>query len=207
MTWLSDWVQNIVVVVIICTIIEMILPKGNNKKYIKMVISIFILFTIISPVISKITNKEFNLDSFDYEKYFTNTTYTVSTDTLEQNNEKNIENTYKQNIKADIIYRLKENGYIVSISSIDIEFKDERKYGKINELVLVVNSINKSNVNSTNKNNMEEIENVNEIDVNINNTSIESDNENRSLKESNIEEIKQCLKSAYEIDKENIKIT
>ena len=35
MNFLNSWLQGIVVAVIIATILELILPKGNTKKYIK----------------------------------------------------------------------------------------------------------------------------------------------------------------------------
>lgn len=38
MEWFSSWAQGIVVAVIIGTIIEMILPEGSSKKYIKVVV-------------------------------------------------------------------------------------------------------------------------------------------------------------------------
>ena len=41
--WLSNWSQAIIVAVIIGTIIEMILPEGNSKKYIKVVIVLKLL--------------------------------------------------------------------------------------------------------------------------------------------------------------------
>ena len=63
--WLNTWAQRIIIVVIICTIIEMILPEGKNKKYIKIVMGIYVVFTIISPIIAKINNKE----KIDLEKY------------------------------------------------------------------------------------------------------------------------------------------
>ena len=34
---IKAWVENIIIVVIISIIIEMILPEGNNKKYVKVV--------------------------------------------------------------------------------------------------------------------------------------------------------------------------
>ena len=67
-SFISSWAEQIIVAVIIATIIEMILPSGNNKKYIKVVIGIYVLFTILSPIIGKIT--KIDLESFDYEKYF-----------------------------------------------------------------------------------------------------------------------------------------
>ena len=37
---ISSWAEQVIIAMIIATIIEMILPKGNSKKYIKMVIGI-----------------------------------------------------------------------------------------------------------------------------------------------------------------------
>ena len=47
---LNIWIQSLVIAIAITTIIEMILPNGNNKKYIKIVCSIYILFTILTPL-------------------------------------------------------------------------------------------------------------------------------------------------------------
>lgn len=67
-SFISSWAEQIIVAVIIATIIEMILPNGNSKKYIKVVIGIYVLFTILSPILGKITNIDFN--NIDYDKYF-----------------------------------------------------------------------------------------------------------------------------------------
>lgn len=57
-SFISSWTQGIIVSVIIASIIEMILPDGNSKKYVKVVIGVFILFSIVSPVINKFTKKK-----------------------------------------------------------------------------------------------------------------------------------------------------
>ena len=59
MGWVSNWIQGIIIAVVISTIVEMILPEGNSKKYIKVVIGVYILFSIVSPVISKVTGNSF----------------------------------------------------------------------------------------------------------------------------------------------------
>ena len=46
--WIGSWVQGIVIAVVISTIIEMILPDGNIKKYVRTVIGVYIVFVIIS---------------------------------------------------------------------------------------------------------------------------------------------------------------
>ena len=43
--FINNWVQGIVVAVIISTIIEMLLPKGSMKKYIKVIIRyVYLIF-------------------------------------------------------------------------------------------------------------------------------------------------------------------
>ena len=48
---IKTWVENIIIVVIISIIIEMILPEGNNKKYVKVVSGLYILYVIINPIL------------------------------------------------------------------------------------------------------------------------------------------------------------
>ena len=57
--WLKNWTNSIIVAVIIAVIFELIIPNGNNKKYIKMVISLYVLFVILDPIISKFTRFRF----------------------------------------------------------------------------------------------------------------------------------------------------
>ena len=48
----------------------MILPEGNCKKYIKVVIGIYVLFTIVSPVITKLSGKEIKVSEIlDLNEY------------------------------------------------------------------------------------------------------------------------------------------
>ena len=46
-SFINSYVKGIVVAVIISTIIEMILPEGKIKKYVKTVIGAYIVFIIM----------------------------------------------------------------------------------------------------------------------------------------------------------------
>ncbi len=83
---ISLWCRNIVIVVVISSIIEMILPDNKNKKYIKVVIGITILFTIIHPIIGN----SFDNISLELENSFT------------MNVVNNSEESYKREIKKSI---------------------------------------------------------------------------------------------------------
>ena len=104
MEFISSWVQGIIVVVVIATIIEMILPNGNSKKYIKIVIGVYIIFNIISPIINKFTGNELDFTSIiDINKYEEEmSTYEVNTKDLEQNNNSTIKEVYILNLKKDM---------------------------------------------------------------------------------------------------------
>ena len=67
--FLSNWIGQIAIAVIIVSIFEMVLPKGNLKKYIKVVLGIYVIYCLISPFVNK--SKLFDLDNINIEKYTT----------------------------------------------------------------------------------------------------------------------------------------
>lgn len=131
--FLNSWTNGIVVAVIIGSIIEMILPEGNNKKYVKIVIGIFLLFTIISPVIKNFSGDIDLSNIVKYEEYLN--TATVSTSTVISN--KDILNTFKKNLSNEIKNTLESNGY--KVNAIDLYISSEEKnYGEILKIILNV---------------------------------------------------------------------
>ena len=48
------WCEEIIVSVIVAIIIEMFVPQGNIKKYVRVVIGIYIMFVILNPIVSNI---------------------------------------------------------------------------------------------------------------------------------------------------------
>ncbi|MBO5478911.1 MAG: stage III sporulation protein AF [Clostridia bacterium] len=161
---LSSWAEQIIVAVIIATLIEMILPSGNNKKYIKAVIGVYILFTIISPVFG--TKIQFN--EIDYESYFKNTeSYQTMSDSLTSNNDQSVEEIYIANLKQDMKQKLKEKGYLAEKIAIRIELQEGENYGRVIEIDLTVSKMKEE----TSKENTSTNININTIDkISIGNT-------------------------------------
>ena len=95
--FISSWAEQIVLAVIVATIIELILPKNKNKKYIQMVIGVYVLFNIISPIIKnkeKISVEEYNID-----KYETKSQYEVDQSSMDER----IEKIYLEELKNNAI--------------------------------------------------------------------------------------------------------
>ena len=131
--WISTWAQGIIVAVIIATIIEMILPNGNCKKYIKVVIGIYILFTIVSPIITKVTGNNFNIsEELNLDKFYEEADSKSIYNELNENNSDNIRNIYIANLKTDIESKLKNKNYYVVSCEIEIENEETYEISKVN---------------------------------------------------------------------------
>lgn len=203
MEFITSWVQEIIIAVIIGSIIEMLLPNGNSKKYIKVVIGVYIVFSIVSPVISKFTRSELKLDSIiDINKYEDKiASYEIETKNLENINNSNIKEVYILNLKKDIKAKIEDKGYIVNSIKIEIENTDEYKVKNIN----ITLSKRENKKEETEEKNINEIEKVN-IEVKIENSTTEESTQMIRLTKKEINEIKDYISSVYEIDKKDINI-
>ena len=163
---INRWMKQIIFAVVITIIIEMLVPEGKNKKYIKMITNIYIIFIIVSPIFSKLTLKEIDLN----EIFINESTKTVAASSID--NTKYIEERYIKNIKESINTNLSNIGYEVKNIDVFINIKDE-KYGQIEKIRLSVEKkqkeeikkIEKVSIGTENNSNMEQ--NLSEEDIQI----------------------------------------
>ncbi len=203
--WISTWAQGIIVAVIIATIIEMILPNGNCKKYIKVVIGIYILFTIVSPIITKVTGNNFNIsEELNLDKFYEEADSKSIYNELNENNSDNIKNIYIANLKTDIESKLKNKNYYVVSCEIEIENEETYEISKVN--LTLEKDINVQQNTEKNNNVVNTIAEVNEINIQISQNTQNSENKDnkRNLTMYEKNEVKEYLQETYDIKKENI---
>ena len=119
---MSGWLIGIVGVVSLGVLIEVLLPEGENSKYIRGIFSIIVIFVIISPLPK--------LAKGDYINGFTSQTQDIS-----------IDKEYYDSVKEDIQKRIEDNlkeklekaGY--NDLSFNIQFDEEYVY-MINKVVV-----------------------------------------------------------------------
>lgn len=195
--FINSWAQGIILAVIIATIIEIILPEGKNKKYVKTVIGVYILFTIIYPLINKFTKTNINT-------LIENTTKQMSTyqenNSLKIDTDKYIESTYKKKIEEDIRKRANEKNLNITSLNVYIETEDENRYGMLNSLVMKV----EKNETSKKNNDVNQIKEVN-ISKNVQNNEI-IENKDKTVTEKEINEFKEYINATYYLEKEKIHI-
>lgn len=206
MEFLNSWLQGIVISVIVATIIEMILPAGNTKKYVKVVLGIYVVFNIITPIINQFTDSSFELSSvINIEEYTKKMeTYEVTTTDIDKSNEENIMQIYISNLKNDITAKLKEKEYLVK--KINVEIENDETY----EIKSIILSLEKEETQEGQESQTENEVVINEIqtvEIQIGEKKKEEKSEEKnSLTEKEEKEIKEYLSSVYEIKEKQITI-
>ncbi|MDO4382027.1 MAG: stage III sporulation protein AF [Clostridia bacterium] len=195
-SWISSWAQGIIMAVIIGAIIEMILPEGNSKKYVKIVIGVYVLFTIISPVISKITGKTIQVsDILELNKYIEETENNSKLYvTLDEDNSNNIKDIYESSLRNDIKAKIEAKGY--NAKNIKLEIEDDEEYTLKKIDIEIYKNMEK---------NKKDIETIQNVDINISQKSTENDMQEK-LSEKDKRKLKDYLSGVYELDEKNINI-
>ena len=179
MKFLSSWASGIIVAIIAATILEMILPEGNNKKYIKVIIGIYVLFTIISPVVSGLLDEEFDIEAI----FASASEYELSTEKVETNTDKVILSTYVTNLKEDVRKKLLDKGYNVDEINIKVG-ENETNYGQIQKMDIIISKIEGNNI----------VQEIEMVDINI----AKPKEEKINIPQVEIQELKQYLAKTYE---------
>lgn len=202
--WLNSWAQGIIVAVVIATIIELILPEGSCKKYVKVVIGIYILFTIIAPVIGKVSKKDIDINDIlntqKYEQEISKNNNDIYKK-FESNNSRTIKDIYVSNLETDIKSKLKDKGY--EVINTYIKVKNDKNYSIDKISVDVVKKENSKQNEKENKN--ESIENIS-INIQISNDKNSEESKTVSINETEKQNIKKYLSDTYQLEETNIKI-
>lgn len=205
-TFLSSWVKNLSLALIVVSILEMILPNNKTKKYIKTIMGLYILFSIISPFIKNSNN--LNLSEFNINSYAEGIVEASSNEVVNQESmDKRIKKIYVQELEKDITSKIKEKGYTVSNCKVDVDGIED---GNIKNITVKLKDKNE-NLNSTanDKNNNINIENVlveeiQKVKIQVSNKEEQQSNYNRSEDEENQNESKQNSEANSKITKTDI---
>jgi len=196
--FLRNWVKDIAIMFILLSMVELVLPNENMKRYINVVIGFMIIVVIISPFV-RLINSNFNLEKEVFKNMVENVQFQYDEDLeLQKIQEKQIKETYLNKIKNDIKETLDGvTDYDIDDIKISI-FEDEENYGNIKDIQIVMGTKNGSKDYHQDSVNTIKIE-----EIRINNSHLEA-NETAQFKDD--EKIKDILNEKYSIPKDNIKV-
>lgn len=183
-SFLKTWIEQLAIAVVIASLFELIIPKGNLKKYIKIVLGLYVVFSIISPFVN--SNALYDIKE-DFKIKNEITENQIATNQKSMDNRLQV--LYVDGLKKDITKKIEENGYKVQSINVDANLNADGVDPGIHKIYL---SLTKKQIG---------IEDVNKVEINVNNKKTEKGEENEDIKK-----IKNILAQTYEISEEIISI-
>ena len=198
--FLSSWVKNLSLALIIVSILEMILPNNKTKKYVRTVMGLYILFSIISPFIEN--SSKINLNNIDLDSYTENTkTASSKVEEVDQTSMDNrINEIYKEELQKDITQKIEEKGYKVETCKV-VAYISE-KNSEIEKITIKINGkINEENDNDVKNNTIEnkivtEIQKIQKVNIGVGENK-ENKEEETNITKTDIKIIKDFLIKEY----------
>lgn len=182
--FLSKWAEGIVIAVVIATIIELILPNTNNKKYVKMIVGVYIVFTIISPIVNEFCEVDFS--ALHFEEMQDVQTQTKAT-TAQAYTNNYITNLYTKNLQKDMHSKLEAKGYEADKIVIQIDEKSDE---------MPIQAIRFEGVHRK----QEGVQMIQRVEIR------EAETQEYTLEKEEIEALKEYFSQTYAVLKENIEI-
>ena len=160
--FLSSWVKNLSLALIVVSILEMLLPNNKTKKYIKMVMGLYILFSIIAPFVNNSNVLNFNIEDVysNYSKEISSTSATSTTGEVNQASmDDRLNKLYKEQLESDITQKVEEKGYDVRKCKVEAHVSESDT--GIESITIEIDGKNDNTENSNNSNKTDATENSN----------------------------------------------
>lgn len=195
MSFLTDWITNIIIFILLATVMDMLLPSSSFQKYAKMVIGLLLITVLLAPI--------FKLLSTNFEELLASAT---PTNYVEKSQMENLVDSKKKEIQAaqdayileEMAVKLKKDGEEELIKQFNYEIKHIEVSLNTLENPEVSKDMAVSIVLAQPENGEEAIETVKEVEININEKAPE-----QTIK---VTDIKKFLAEQWDIDEEKIEI-
>ena len=225
--FLSSWVKNLCLALIVVSILEMLLPNNKTKQYVKMVFGLYILFSIIAPFIKN--KNELQIDVEDlYNKYSIQaSTMTEKVDQTSMDNR--LDQLYVEKLENDIIQKVIEEGYEVEECNVKAHISNEDTgieliTLKLKEKIQTDENVEDSNLTNSTKNAdtnysrdsienklVKEIQKIQEIQIRTSKNEVQEQKKYNETTEkitrSDINKIKKLLTKEYGVSEKCLRIS
>lgn len=217
--FLSSWVKNLCLALIVVSILEMLLPNNKTKKYIKMVMGLYVLFSIIAPFVEN--KDELKVDVENLYGQYTVQTSEVANKMDQTSMDNRLNELYKQKLEKDIIQKVNDEGYEVENCNVNAHISDNDTGIELITLKLKEKLAEDENINSTDNNSInssDTIENtlvkeIQKIEIGVSdnkiteNTQGEENKQNQNITKADINKVKKILKKEYGVSEKCLKIS
>lgn len=202
--FLKNWVTNIIILVILISFLEIILPSTSMKRYINMIIGLLIIIVLINPFINLIA-KDMNIEREVFSNILKANEMSNNEDNLSEIQDNQVILLYKESIKKeikDLIYS--KTQYKIADLSIDIiEDREDDQFGNIEGVNLAIDTTLQDTGNNDNNNITVKVGQIKEVTVKVTKDS-SSKNKNSSTE---YNDLRRLISDSYRISEKKVIIT
>ncbi|MFK3958509.1 stage III sporulation protein AF [Guptibacillus hwajinpoensis] len=140
---ITGWITNIIVLILLATVLELLLPNSNMQRYVKMVIGLMLMAVILSPILTIFTK--------DFDAMLRTVTLTDSTQNanmenqieskkseIQASNAAYIEEQMAVQMKSQVEKELRDQ-FNLEITSVSLQLKNLDGEKNIDQIVVTVN--------------------------------------------------------------------
>ena len=216
--FLSSWVKNLSLALIVVAILEMLLPNNKTKKYIKMVMGLYILFSIIAPFVNN--SNVFNFDIEDMYADYSKETPSIADEVSQTSMDDRLNQLYKEQLESDITKKIEEKGYDVRKCKVDVHISESDT--GIESITLEIDGKNSEKTNESGKSSetnmtenmnnsiedkiVKEIQRIQKVEIDVS-KSDDAENDNSNITKTDVKIIKDFLTKEYGVSEKCLKIS
>ena len=195
MNSIMSYVYTLVFFAIFIAILEMILPKGNNRKYVMLASGLLLTYITISPIISILSGISETKNTFSSNIKEVSAEYGNSLTDINQ--EQYVLNLFEKGVENDIKKTVEECGFAIENVKVEYIINEQKEITDITSISFsVLDRVDKHQ----NQGNVQKVS----VDVSINGN--RDSNKKIDLTSEEKDSIKKCLSEAYKLSQSDIVI-
>ncbi len=127
---LKPWIMNIVMVIFFLLVMETLLPDGDMKQYIKVIMGLFVILVIIKPLLNlKNINSNFENIYIETAAYLDTDSFDRDVEAMNTYHKEKTRSLFENNIKEIIINAIsKELAIEKNLINVQLEFENSKNY-------------------------------------------------------------------------------
>lgn len=137
--FISNWLKDILVVFIVISFLEIILPKGKMKKFVNFIIGLLIIFVIISPF------TDLDVIQLNMDLYTDDLTNSQDNQRIIKNQEARIKEVFTNSISEEV-KKLIESNSDYEVVNVKIDTREEEETILIKEVGITVKEGTDNNI-------------------------------------------------------------
>ncbi len=213
MEWVREWLRNIIVIVLLATFADLLLPNSEMQKYAKMVLGLLVIITIISPILTVFEQFSMNemIQNLEQELGVREASSSSYQENVEKDDQEDYEKQVLQRVEDSMQIQLQklveQKKMYASIKEMKLDAAVTNGIWEIAKLEVTVIQNNTSTSSEAGEESIKEVQTVKVTSIYIDSNNTMSNDNNKNEEDNQLaEQVKEIIQKEWSIEKEKITV-